>query len=163
MENYIMIDSVKIPLTDDQVKMMRSAKNKQSPFKRNRGKSYYSIGFNGEVYEDMDLDANEDCLSYKVANYCTDKNLMSQRALHETLNRLLWRFSMENGECENPWDGSHQHYSIFFHYDFRQFRVAEVYWSHYAGDIYFPSRAIAVRAIDEIVKPFIEAHPDFVW
>lgn len=36
MENYIMIDGVKIPLTDEQVKMMRTGASKSNPFEEIR-------------------------------------------------------------------------------------------------------------------------------
>ena len=31
------------------------------------------------------------------------------------------------------------------------------------GVVYFPSYEIAERALEEIVKPFIKEHPEFVW
>lgn len=159
MENYIMIDGVKIPLTDDQVKMMRSA---PSPFKRVDG-CYFWIDSSSNVVHSTDCNHKWDVARYSCANYCTDKKLLTQRALHETLNRLLWRFSMERGEGENPWDRSRWHYFIYLDHADNEFCTLPVQRSHGEGTIHFSSEKIAKRAIEEIVKPFMKAHPDFVW
>ena len=78
-------------------------KSKPSAEKRNpfymvkEGESFYFIGGNGDV---MTLKENSLCFTGKYhncANYCTDAELLTRRALYEKLERCLWRFSMENG------------------------------------------------------------------
>ena len=31
------------------------------------------------------------------------------------------------------------------------------------GCIYFYSKSIAQKAIEEIIRPFMKEHPDFIW
>lgn len=167
MKNYIVFEGKKIPLTDEQVEMLRSSKKPEevtkSPFERVRGKGYYFIQYNGTVEYDFDRDSAGDIYCFANANYCTDKELMRQRALHEILNRLLWRFSMENGEGENPWDCEHSHWVIKYVHDSGVFCTRWTTVVHNAGAIYFSTDELARRAIEEIIKPFMKEHPEFVW
>ena len=168
MENYIMLEGNKIPLTDEQVKMLRDSKKpekiEKSPFERvDSNSTYFYIDDCGIVEEENVNCYLEDQYRHKVANYCTDKSLMIQRALHETLNRLLWRFSMENGEGENLWNCCNAHYEIYWSYDLASFNISCNVTVKSPTSIYFPTKEIANKAIDEIVIPFMEANPDFVY
>lgn len=168
MENYIMLEGNKIPLTDEQVKMLRDYKKpekiEKSPFERvDSNSKYFYIDDCGIVEEENVNCYLEDQYRHKVANYCTDKSLMIQRALHETLNRLLWRFSMENGEGENLWNCCNTHYEIYWSYDLASFNISCNVTVKSPTSIYFPTKEIANKAIDEIVIPFMEANPDFVY
>lgn len=167
MKNYIMLEGRKIPLTDEQIEMLKGAKEsdevKRNPFERTYDKGYYFIQYNGAVEYDFDRGSAGDDLCFAIANYCTDKKLMKQRALHETLNRLLWRFSMENGEGENKWDCEHSHWVIRYLHDLDTFCTSQTRIIHHVGAIYFPTDELACRAIEEIIKPFMKEHPEFVW
>lgn len=168
MENYIMLEGNKIPLTDEQVKMLRDSKKPEkienSPFEKvDSNSTYFYIDDCGIVEEENVNCYLEDQYRHKVANYCTDKSLMIQRALHETLNRLLWRFSMENGEGENLWNCCNTHYEIYWSYDLASFNISCNVTVKSPTSIYFPTKEIANKAIDEIVIPFMEANPDFVY
>ena len=168
MENYIMLEGNKIPLTDEQVKMLKDSKKpekiEKSPFERvDSNSTYFYIDDCGIVEEENVNCYLEDQYRHKVANYCTDKSLMMQRALHETLNRLLWRFSMENGEGENLWNCCNTHYEIYWSYDLASFNISCNVTVKSPTSIYFPTKEIANKAIDEIVIPFMEANPDFVY
>lgn len=168
MENYIMLEGNKIPLTDEQVKILRDSKKpekiEKSPFERvDSNSTYFYIDDCGIVEEENVNCYLEDQYRHKVANYCTDKSLMIQRALHETLNRLLWRFSMENGEGENLWNCCNTHYEIYWSYDLASFNISCNVTVKSPTSIYFPTKEIANKAIDEIVIPFMEANPDFVY
>ena len=168
MENYIMLEGNKIPLTDEQVKMLRDSKKPEkienSQFEKvDSNSKYFYIDDCGIVEEENVNCYLEDQYRHKVANYCTDKSLMIQRALHETLNRLLWRFSMENGEGENLWNCCNTHYEIYWSYDLASFNISCNVTVKSPTSIYFPTKEIANKAIDEIVIPFMEANPDFVY
>lgn len=165
MDNYIMLEGKKIPLTDEQVNMLKGTieQPKKSPFERvERGSEYYFIDADGEVNPDFDLQSPNDDYCYEIANYCADKELMEQRALHETLNRLLWRFSMENGEGENPWDNESSHWNIVGNGQ-NVIMPSSVYSYSTMGSVCFPSQELAQQAIDEIIKPFMKDHLEFVW
>lgn len=83
--------------------------------------------------------------------------------LREKLNRLLWRFSMENGGDTKPWDGHTYHYYIY-----KPFNSNDP-WTGWRVDgkdlevVYFSSEDIVRRAMVEIVNPFMEKYPEFVW
>ena len=168
MENYIMLEGNKIPLTDEQVKMLRDSKKpekiEKSPFERvDSNSTYFYIDDCGIVEEENVNCYLEDQYRHKVANYCTEKSLMIQRALHETLNRLLWRFSMENGEGENPFDCNNAHYEIYWSYDRKSFDICCSRTVKSSNSVYFPTKELANQAIDKIIKPFMKEHPEFVW
>lgn len=172
MENYIMLDGQKFELDNALVEKLRTTidnqklenEKKRNPFERQKKELfYYFVDVDGAVGEDKDGHYEIDDALYKAANYCTDKNLMHQRALYETLNRLLWRFSMENGEGENSWNGINDHYEIYWSYDLASFNISCNVTVKSPTSIYFPTKEIANKAIDEILIPFMEANPDFVY
>lgn len=161
MENYIVINGKKAELTEEQLRQLGIEVEKKTPFKRvPDGKSYYYIEYSGEVRSDTDYRVESDDKCYAAANYCTDPNLMQQRAWHETLSRLLWRYSMEH-KAERQGNRV---------WGIRYFRATQTFgplWDFdtctYMGEILFDTKKIAQNAIDEIVKPFLAEHPDFKW
>ena len=71
---------------------------KTSPFDRvEENEMYYTISAIGKVMSFVDERDSSETELYEVANYCTDIDLLQQQAYRETSNRLLWRFSMQNG------------------------------------------------------------------
>lgn len=136
---------------------------KKSPFSRvGYGNEYYIIQPSGRVVTNKDTECSVDRDRFRAANYCTDKSLMEQRALHETLNRLLWRYSEEHGG-DAKWNGINKHWVIAWN------PVSEQVEEHYVtlikenGNVYFNSQLSAIGAIREVVEPFLEEHPEFVW
>lgn len=165
MTNYICINGKKTELTDEQLRQLGIEIPKKNPFERaDKGDSYYCIGTDGEVFSVRYTNDRSDNAKHKVANYCTDKAILEQRALHETLNRLLWRYSMEHDGDKIGW-GNDLCAKYFIVLDRKaKYFYADCLWSHYIfGVPYFFSASIAQDAIKEIVKPFMEAHPEFVW
>lgn len=166
MENYIVINGKKAELTEEQLKALGIEVEKDDPFERvecgDKDYYYYYISEAGDIEDTFDISSNFDNRVYSIANYCTDKTLMEQRALHETLNRLLWRYSMQHGGDEMC-DTSDK-YCIHYYADNKKYGVlAQRGWIYYLGELYFNSKEIANNAIEEIVKPFMEQHPEFVW
>ena len=161
-EVKLLVDGREVKLTEEQIKVLFPEK-KKSPFERaKQGEKYYVIFESGEIDALTERGDGADICYFNVANYCTDKKLMEQRALHETLDRLLWRYSCENGGLENEWDGKSVHYGIL--YDSESHRYNTFWDSKSKRDcIYFPSRDVAFGAIEEIIEPFAKEHPDFVW
>lgn len=132
----------------------------QNPFDIQNGDKYYWIDLAEEIrtgIKDNELD-----LCIEFANACKDKKLMEQRALHEILNRLLWRASIEAGELKNSWDDN-KHYYIAYQLNLGGDWIIDSHENIVANQIYFPSKESAQSAIDNIVKPFVKEHPDFVW
>lgn len=110
MENYIMLDGRKFEIDEKSSLLLRAVvgeekRREESCFSQACDNPYYFITSCGSVDVIIDSNSFTDDIRYRVGNYCADKNLMSQRALHEALNRLLWRFSEENGG-DNDWSGT---------------------------------------------------------
>ena len=162
-DNYIMLNGKRVDLTEEQLeKLGLKVEKKDDCFKK--GKEYYFISNTGSVIKEPDTNYWADIDRYKVANYCTDKALMQQRALHETLDRLLWRFSMQNDWDKIDWSNTDQvKYYICFRERDRECDICNNLSCKNEGTTYFHTEKTAQRAIDEIVLPFMKEHPEFVW
>ena len=163
-DNYIMLNGNKVPLTDEQVSALLGGKEtacaKVDPFERKMLRRYFYIANNGEVIKDCDNMGTTDGGRHNAGNYCTDYEMMKQRAMHETLNRLLWRYSEHHGG-DAEWNNENGHYCIAVidctvQINFYVYRKM-------AGTVYFKYRDTAQAAIEDVVKPFLEEHPEFVW
>ena len=166
-DNFLMLDGKKYELSPELANALRSCvepePEKKSPFERVESNTpYHFISYDGTVGLTHEAYTSIDDGIFSVANYCTDKALMEQRALHETLNRLLWRYSEEHGG-DADWNGEDYHYSIIYDDTDGFFGCASNVYHKGNGVVYFKDRNLAEAAIAEIVKPFLAAHPDFVW
>lgn len=162
MENYIVINGKKAELTKDQLKALGIEVSKASVFdRREKGEWYYYINFQGEVVRTHETNSSYNENMYNAANYCADEALMKQRVLHEILDRLLWRFSMANGGDKIDWeDNGTCKYVIRYDCGDKEFCIDYFRYSKYTN-ISFCNEKIAQRAINEVIKPFIAAHPEF--
>ena len=161
-ENYIVINGKKAELTPEQLKALGLEKE-INPFERvKKWQSYWFISrFGTVVLEDEECTTVDNNL-YNAANYCTDKEMMQQRALHETLDRLLWRYSMEHGGSEINWsDDTEKKYQIMHNHHACEWIVAHNIYYQMFGTPYFHTKETAENAIKEIVEPFMAEHPDF--
>lgn len=164
MENYIMINGTKLELTPEQVAALTAANaepKRCDPFERKPSERYYCINGSGEVDGTRDDGTAWDDSRYYNANYCRDKDMMHQRALHETLSRLLWRYSEQHGG-DLEWDGANEHWSIVWQDGCVDFAVVGAYTIKESA-VYFGDYAVARAAIEDVVKPFCATHPEFVW
>lgn len=132
-------------------------------FKRVYGELYHYIDEdNGVLVKQEYLNEGSSNL-YETGNYCKDEALMKQRALHETLNRLLWRASVIAGELDNSWELRHYHYYIYYDVDSCVLTTSYNDSRQVQGTCYFPTDESARGAIENIIKPFLKEHPDFKW
>lgn len=167
--NKIIIDGKEYELSAELVEKIKAEvalqeierqMSEQVPFERVKiGKNYFLINGVGRVSTLAEGASNMDDELYSIANYCTDKSLMEQRALHETLSRLLWRYSEKHKEPKTS--------PLLYHLYIRR-EDGEVSFFSFDGrsvpiDGSFCSRATAEAAIEEVVKPFMAAHPELVW
>lgn len=139
-------------------RLTRQQSERPNPFARDG--HYYTICTDGTVECSSDLDDSMDNARFGVANYCTDKAMMEQRALHEILNRLLWRYSEEHGG-DTEWDDVRNHYYIGYCDD--ELGVFGNQFCRSFADVYFKDRNTAEEALNQIVKPFMYTHPEFIW
>lgn len=162
---YLEIDGKRIRLTNEQLKALGLYEEpKANPFERTqKAAEFYYINLIGRTEALYDHRRDLSNKLFDIANYCTDKSIMEQRALHETLNRLLWRFSIENDGDKINWNsGDYDKYFIYYNHKNNVFNEQTACYKRNSS-IYFHTREIARRAIDEIILPFMEDHPDFIW
>ena len=153
MENYICINGKKAELTEEQMKALGIELRKNSSFDRADYRTlYYYISPVGDVTSAHETEAPFDKYCFDVANYCTDKAIMEQRAMWETLSRLLWRFSEQNGGKGNCCIARKENGSFF--------TMAGCY--SYLEPTFINTK-VARRAIEEVIEPFMAKHPNFVW
>lgn len=163
-ENYIMLNGKRVDLTDDQLEKLGLKVEKDCFERLQNGQRYYYICSNGGISSLTDTGDITDDKFYKVANYSTNEKLMRQRALHEALDRMLWRFSMQNDGDKIDWsDYDTTKYRIYFDNKYKEFCIDSNQYYITTECTYFRTVEIAQRAIDEIVLPFMEEHPEFVW
>lgn len=162
-ENYIMLNGKKIMLTPEQVKLMQEDKPKKSPFDRaDLNDKFYFVESDFNCLRTIENNTELDNYLFECGNYCTDKNIMKQHALHMKLNNLLWRYSMTHGGDEIDFGAfSAQKYYIAYDAGVKEFYTDWNDSIKCVGAIYFESNKTAEAAIEEIVKPFIAEHPDF--
>ncbi len=172
MTNYICINGKKAELTEEQMKALGIELPKANPFERvvnhttNDFYGYYFINSVGAVDNTVDHGLpngnGTDDIRFRTANYCTDKAIMEQRALHETLNRLLWRYSMEHDGDKINWNcRNSKKYFIYYNHVSGNYGIDGKYDFNFVADVYFYRYEIAENAIKEIIEPFMKAHPEF--
>ena len=167
MDNYICIDGVKVLLNDSQISELRAILKKKETknsflFERQKyGDEYYFINSIGEVGSSCDFTYDYDSIRHDNANYCTDEELLKQRALEEILARRLWRYSMEHGGDKIYWSDGQCKYVIYYDAEDGLFYTTSNTICQTINTTYFVDRETALNAIKEVVKPFMKEHPDF--
>ena len=167
MDNYVCIDGVKILLNDSQISELRAILEKKetkknSPFERQSyGDEYYFINSIGEVGSSCDFTYDYDLTRYNNANYCTDEELLDQRALEEILARRLWRYSMEHGGDKIDWSSNKSKYVIYYNAENGLFYTTNNVISQAINTTYFIDRKTAIDAIEMVIKPFMKEYPSF--
>ena len=160
--NSLTLGDKEIKLTDEQLKGLGV---KLNPFDVTDGEEVFYINVLGGVCSViMDYNSVVDWKKLEKGKYCIDEKLMEQKALRQNLNDLLWKFTNENDWREEVWeDLDICKYHIFYDFKDKRFRITYNFRNKIQGTTYFISEEIAQRAIDEIVKPYMKEHPEFVW
>ena len=167
MDNYICIDGVKVLLNDSQISELRAIfekkeTKKSSLFERQSyGDEYYFINSIGEVVSSCDFTYDYDLTRYNNANYCTDEELLRQRALEEILARRLWRYSVEHGGDKIYWSDGQCKYVIYYDAEDGLFYTTSNTICQTINTTYFVDRETALNAIKEVVEPFMKEYPGF--
>lgn len=162
--NKLILEGKEYILSDELIEKIKAEveeqKKKENPFERILGKKYYYISGDGKIYSETESRKSLDNTLYAVGNYCCDIKTFNQRLFHETLNRLLWRHSIEH-------DGKIKTYGIdtLFLIDYstrlHDFKVIWTQTMMTNGAVYFKKEETARKAIEEVIKPFLNEHPDF--
>lgn len=163
MDTYLVINGKKVELTEEQLKALGIV-TKKNPFERvAKSEPYYYIDAFDCIQTCADNGEDVDNASFEVSNYFNDKATAQQVRLHQLLYRKLLKFAYDN-ECEDnqTWNKVNCHYYIGYNINEDRFYVdVTVAFKH--NDVWFCSRDSANRAIEEIIKPFMKEHPEFVW
>lgn len=161
-EIKLTIDGKEVQLTDEQLKLL-GLEVQKNPFERvEKYTEYYCIKETGEIHTYYDDEDSFDNILYAESNYFNDKDFAKQLALHQLLYRKLLKFAYEN-ECEDvEWDAEHTHWYIYYNIDIDKFDIDQNTICKQQG-VYFSTSRGAERAIEEVIKPFIKEHPEFVW
>ena len=167
MDNYICIDGVKVLLNDSQISELRAIlekrETKKSPLfeRQSYGYEYYFINSIGEVVSSCDFTYDYDLTRYNNANYCTDEELLKQRALEEILARRLWRYSMEHGGDKIDWSNDQCKYAIYYDAKNGLFYTTSNVTCQTTNTTYFVDYETAMNAIKEVIEPFMKEYPGF--
>ena len=167
-EIKLTIDGKEVRLTDEQAKALKLElllKMKSSnPFERvEKYAEYYCIKGTGEIYDYCEDGGSFDSTLYSESNYFNDKNFANQVALHQLLYRKLLKYAYDNGfEDTKKWELYNRHWRIYYDHIDNDFAIIED-TSAQNQCVYFSTGVGAKRAIEEVVKPFMKEHPDFVW
>ena len=164
-EIKLTIDGKEVQLTDEQLKVLEIEieGKRKNPFERvAKTEMYCYIDSFDEVHCIADDADQDDDRSFKCSNYFNDEQFANQVVLHQLLYRKLLKFAYEN-ECEDrEWGTKYEHWRIYYDTDTDKFDIDVNDVFKYQG-VYFSTREGAECAIEEVVKPFIKEHPDFVW
>ena len=168
--NKLILDGVEYQLSDELVAKLKESVAAQdwsektgNPLARFESDGvYYCIDCCGKICPVHEGGDALDRELYAVANYCRDEEMMKQRALHETLNRLLWRYSETHGG-DNSWETADNLHHFIYMGVVSGLAVMYSIAAKAQGVVYFKDEATARSAIEEVVNPFLEAHPEFVW
>lgn len=162
MNNYAVINGIRIELTDEQIKTLGI--ERKNPFDRvEQFNKYYRVTDANRVDDYVETFDSTDNSLYDVANYFNDKEFAKQVALHQLLYRKLLKFAYDNG-CEDTaeWNEENPHWNIYYNHNQYKFE-ADNWGTFHRNDVYFSSEEGAKAAIKEVVEPFMKEHPDFVW
>lgn len=118
---------------------------------------FYYVDYDGNV-EHSYFRANStfDIQTLKFGNACRDEEYMKKRAKEICLYNLLSNFAYQvndgwkpnwNDDCENKW-------FVRFNYLSSKWGPAYIISMRYPDMVYFKTKELAQRAIDEIVIPF---------
>jgi hypothetical protein len=167
--NKLILDGVEYCLSDSLVAKLKeemsindAMRSDRTVFGRFGGGQYFFTDKFGGVRAYIDGDDKTDDALYAVANYCRDEEMMEQRALHETLNRLLWRYSETHGG-DNSWETTDNHHHFICRCVKSGFAVMYSIDTKAHGVVYFKDDHTAWAAIEDVVYPFLAEHPEFKW
>lgn len=160
-DNYAVINGKRVELTDEQLKALGI--ERKNPFERvNYNEAYYFVKKDGSVSSYTNANDGINRMLYDATNYFNDEDFAKQVALHQLLYRKLLKFAYDNGLEDNEWNDRNDHWYIFYSYADECFDCVRNN-GFKSQSVYFSSPEGASRAINEVIKPFMKEHPEFVW
>lgn len=161
-DNYIVINGKQMELTKGQFEQLKIKKESGYVTSENGG---YWINFAGEIKEtDSSYGIKFNNSDIDFGNAYTTKEFAKQNSLRQKLYNKLDKFSRENNYSDEIWkDDTIMKYSIQYDYYNNTFLVDTFSIYKTQGVVYFTTMGIAQQAINEIVKPFMAEHSEYIW
>lgn len=157
-ENYIVINNKRMELTEEQIKAFKKEAEEKNPFAERENYVYTIVEPGGADKVLNNSSLRENGLAFK------DIDFARQVALHQLLYRKLLKYAYDNDAAVDDWtDPNSKKYFIAKSIENNEFYV---YWNiifKYNCVIYFNSQEVAEQAIEDVIKPFMREHPEFVW
>lgn len=101
---------------------------------------------------------------YDSVNYFNDDKFAEQVALHQLLYRKLLKYAYENDAIVDDWsDLDSRKFFLSMNVSNNKLYVDWDYRIKQGCSVCFSNREVAEQAIEEVVKPFMKEHPEFVW
>lgn len=166
-DNYIVINGKKAELTEEQLKQLGIGieSERSNPFDRvKENKLFYYIGTLNLVTEiDKHYPFDERC--FEDANYFNNEDFANQVMLHQQLYRKLLKYAYDNHAqiTEYQWIHNKPKHFIYYNHMSNKFDVQSKQFNQPFGGVYFNSSTVAEQAIKDVVEPFMEDHPEFIW
>ena len=167
MDNYVMIDGTKYEIDDsDKMHNIKRLLGIANPFAcRDEDTSYWLIGVDGDARSEVDIHESVDDSIYNNCNYFSSEKAAEQVALHQLLYRKLLKYAYDNDVIDRQdWDGNNLHYYIIRETTLnRNYYTTSYGISQVIDTVYFATRDAAHSAVKEVVIPFMEEYPEFMW
>lgn len=166
MDNtYLVVNGVKIPLTDEQKKSL--GLTFENPFAEpSMRENYYYITSEGAVDISINTWNNSDNRRFDEVNCFKNRTFANVVAKKQLLYRMLLKFAYDNDAVDLPWDRHNYHFYIRYEYNDGvtepPWEVAAALINRSANEIYFSKKAVAEEALETVVKPFFSAFPEIV-
>lgn len=164
MDNtYLVVNGVKIPLTEEQKKSL--GLTFENPFAEpSMRENYYYITSEGAVDISINTWNNSDNRRFDEVNCFKNRTFANVVAKKQLLYRMLLKFAYDNDAVDLPWDRHNYHFYIRYEYndgvDEPTWEVAAALINRSANEVYFSKESVAKDALEEIVKPFFTTFPE---
>lgn len=132
-------------------------KLKYNPFEVQSGNIFYFVDYDGCVrWANFNNKSEYDKQAHKFGNACKDEEYMKKRAKEIHLYNLLSNFAYQVNEGWIPnWDDDlESKWFIWFNSRRVAWETIFITTIHSPVDVYFKTKELAQRAIDEIIIPF---------
>lgn len=154
--NTVTIDLDNLTAEEQEAVKQLAEKKKKPYWVPKYGDIYYYLGSDGSICTTIDYEDAVDKWNSFTEN-CFETEEEAEEAIMRLQMQTKWkRLSLEAGEADNPWDGEHKHWVVFFA------NGALHYWDHTSinyGVTHFPSRESLEFAVAELgeenVKKYI--------
>lgn len=134
-------------------------KETKNPYERVDSRDiYYVVNVHGVIGSFKDVNDLTDKGHFNNLNYFNNKNYAEYIAFRETLMRKIDRFAWEHNAKVIDWNDCFTKYYIVFDHEDNELRIDVYYTVQSSNDIYFSSREIAEKAIEELKDDLIKLY-----